>query len=57
LVDERGEDLLSGHPRDPQAVGRISLPDVEGSMCGGRQVDGSSCPLGASRPITYGPVG
>lgn len=57
MVDECGEDLLSGHPGDSQAVGRFSLPNVEGPVCGGRQIDGSSRPLAAPRPIACGPVG
>ena len=57
MVDERDEDLLPGYPGDPQAVGRISLPNVEGPVGGGRQIDGSSCPLGAPRPVACGPVG
>ncbi len=35
LVDERGEDLLSGDAGDSEAVGGFSLPDVEGSVLGG----------------------
>ena len=47
LVDECGEDLLSGHAGDSQAVGGLSLPDVERAVCGGWQVDGTPCSLGA----------
>jgi hypothetical protein len=46
LVDEGGEDLLSGHPGDSQVVGGFSLPDVEGSVGAGREVDGSPGSLG-----------
>lgn len=48
LVDERGEDLLPGHPGDSQPVGRLALPDVEGPVRRRREVDGSARPLGAS---------
>ena len=56
MVDECGEDLLSGHAGNSKAVGRFSLPDVEGSVCGGRQVDGPSCPLCACRLVGRGMV-
>ena len=46
MVDECGEDLLSGHAGDSQAVGGFSLPDVERPVCRGREVDGTSCSLG-----------
>ncbi|EUA54648.1 hypothetical protein I553_1396 [Mycobacterium xenopi 4042] len=42
LVNERREDLLSGDPGEPQPVGRVSLPDVEGTVLGGREVDRSA---------------
>lgn len=48
FVDECAEDLLSGNTGDSQTVGGFSLPDVEGSVCGGWEVDGSSCSLSAS---------
>ena len=48
MVDEGGEDILSGHPGDSQAVGGFTLPDVEGSVCAGREVNGSPGPLAAS---------
>jgi len=35
LVDERRENLLSSDASDTQAVGGLSLPDVEGSVLGG----------------------
>ena len=35
LVDEGGEDLLSGDAGDSEAVGGFSLPDVEGSVLAG----------------------
>ena len=47
MVDEGGEDLLSGHPGDAQAVGGFTLPDVECSVCSGREVDGSPGSLAA----------
>ena len=47
LVDECGENLLASHAGDSEAVGRFSLPDVEGSVCGGWEVDGASRSLGA----------
>jgi hypothetical protein len=47
LVDECREDLLAGHAGESEAVGRLSLPDVEGSVCGGWEVDGASRSLGA----------
>jgi hypothetical protein len=46
LVDECGEDFLSGHAGDSEAVGGLSLPDVEGAVCCGGEVDGTSCSLG-----------
>ena len=46
MVDECGEDLLSGHAGDSEAVGGLSLPDVERAVCCGWQVDGASCSLG-----------
>jgi hypothetical protein len=51
LVDECGEDLLSGHAGDSQAVGGLSLPDVERAVCCGREIDGASCSLGARRRV------
>ena len=56
MVDECGEDFLPGHAGDPQPIGRFSLPDVEGSVCGSRQVDGPSCPLGACPLVACGLV-
>jgi hypothetical protein len=47
LVDECGENLLASHTGESEAVGRFSLPDVEGSVCGGWEVDGASRSLGA----------
>jgi hypothetical protein len=47
LLDECAKDLLSGDTRESEAVGGFSLPDVEGSVCGGSEVHGSSCPLAA----------
>ncbi len=47
LVDECGENLLASYAGDSEAVGRCSLPDVEGSVCGGWEVDGASRSLGA----------
>jgi hypothetical protein len=35
LVDECGEDVLSGDAGDSEAVGGFSLPDVEGSVLAG----------------------
>jgi hypothetical protein len=32
LVDQCGENLLSGDAGAPEAIGRFSLPDVEGSV-------------------------
>jgi hypothetical protein len=53
LVDERDKDLLSGDAGDTEAVGGFSLPDVEGSVCGGREVDGSSCSLAACSLVEF----
>ena len=53
LVFECGEDLLSGHAGDSQAVGGVSLPDVERAVCRGRQVDGASCSLGTRWLVAY----
>jgi hypothetical protein len=39
LVDERGEDVLSGDAGDSETVGGVSLPDVEGSVLGRGEVD------------------
>jgi hypothetical protein len=38
---------LSGHPRDTQAIGGFALPDVEGSVRAGGEVDGSPGSLAA----------
>lgn len=38
---------MAGHAGDSEAVGRLSLPDVEASVCGGWEVDGASRSLGA----------
>ncbi len=35
MVDQRGEDFLSGYAGDADAVGGFSLPDVKGSVLGG----------------------
>jgi hypothetical protein len=51
LVDECGEDLLSGHAGDSQAVGGLSLPDVERAVCCGWEVDGTSCSLDTRRLV------
>jgi hypothetical protein len=51
LVDECGEHLLSGHAGDSEAVGGLSLPDVEGAVCCGGEVDGTSCSLGTRRLV------
>ena len=51
MVDECDEDLLSGHPGDSQAVSGFALPDVEGSVCAGREVNGSPGSLAASRVL------
>lgn len=44
LVDQRGQDFLSGDASQAEAVGCLSLPDVEASVLGGREVDGASGP-------------
>jgi hypothetical protein len=44
LVDERAEDLLPGDARQPESVGRLSLPDVEAAVLGSREVNGPSGP-------------
>jgi hypothetical protein len=41
------KDLLSGDARESEALSGFSLPDVEGSVCGGGEVHGSSCPSAA----------
>lgn len=51
MVDERGEDLLSGYPGDSKTVGRFALPNVECSVCAGRKIDGSPGPLDARRTV------
>ena len=56
LVDECGEDFLSGHAGDSEAVGGLSLPDVEGAVCCGGEVDGASCSLGACGLVGCGLV-
>jgi hypothetical protein len=45
LIDERGEDFLSGHAGDSQAIGGLCLPHIKRAVCGGRKVDGASCSL------------
>jgi hypothetical protein len=35
LVDQRGEDFLSGDAGDSETIGGFSLPDVEGSVLPG----------------------
>lgn len=42
LVDQRGQHLLSGHAGETEAIGGISLPDVEGTVLGRREIDGAS---------------
>ena len=51
MVDQCGENLLSGHSGDAEAVGSVSLPDVEGPVGGDRQIDGPPDPLGALRQV------
>ena len=46
-LDERADDFLAGDSGEPQAVGRLSLPDVQGPVSGGGQVDGPSRALAA----------
>ena len=58
MVDQRGEHLLPGHARDTEAVCGFPLPDVEGSVGAGREVDGATCPLDpclllACRPLSW----
>ncbi len=50
-LNERANDLLSGDAGESEAVGGVSLPDVEGPVCGGGQVDGPSCSLAAGRLV------
>ena len=47
MVDECDEDFLSGDAGESEAVGGVALPDVEGAVCGGGEVDGASGALGA----------
>lgn len=42
MVDESRENVLSGDAGDAESVGGFSLPDVEGSVLRGGEVDGSS---------------
>jgi hypothetical protein len=46
-LDERADDFLAGDSGEPQAVRRVSLPDVQGPVGGGRQIDGPSGALAA----------
>lgn len=57
MVDERGKDLLPGDPGDPEAIGRFSLPNVQGPMGGRRQIDGAAYPPPARRREVGGPFG
>ena len=50
-LDERGDHLLSGHSGVSEPVGGVSLPDVEGPMGGGGQVDGASGALAPRRRL------
>jgi hypothetical protein len=54
LVDQRGEDLLAGHPGHAQPVCGVSLPDVKGPMGGDGQVDGAAGALGTGGLVTNG---
>ena len=53
LLDGCAKDLLSGDARESEAVSGFSLPDVEGSVCGGGQVDGSPCSLAACGLVEF----
>lgn len=46
-LDERTDDFLPGDAGEPQAVGRVSLPDVQGPVGGRGQIDGPSGALAA----------
>ena len=46
-LDERADDLLSGDAGESEPVGGFALPDIEGPVCGGGQVDGASRSLAA----------
>jgi hypothetical protein len=41
-LDKRGNHFLSGHSGVSEPVGSVSLPNVEGAMGGGGQVDGAT---------------
>src|SRR5579875_501458 len=47
LVDQRGQHLLSGHAGKTEAIGGISLPDVEGSVLGRGEIDRTACSAAA----------
>jgi hypothetical protein len=53
--DECAKDFLSGDAGESEAVGGFSLPDVEGSVCGGGQVDCPSCSLAACWLVGFFP--
>jgi hypothetical protein len=46
-LDERADDFLAGDSGEPQAIGRLSLPDVQGTVGGGGQIDGPPGALAA----------
>jgi hypothetical protein len=41
-LDQRGDYFLSGHSGVSEPVGSVALPNVEGSVGGGRQIDGAA---------------
>jgi hypothetical protein len=47
---------LPRHARDTEAVGGFPLPDVEGSVGGGREIDGATCPLDPCRLLACRPL-
>jgi hypothetical protein len=53
LLDECAKDLLSGDARESEAVSGFSLPDVEGSVCGGGEVHRPLCPLAACWMVEF----
>src|ERR1700761_9798101 len=54
-LDQRGNYLLSGDAGESEAVGGFSLPDVQGPVGGGGQVDGPSRSLATGWLVEFLP--
>lgn len=53
MLDECAKHLLSGDAGEPETVGGVSLPDVEGSVRGRGEVDRPPGPLTACRLVDF----